>query len=688
MRTRSKTYLFFNFALAALVGLAAALPVQVPADDTDIYLGSTTKIGSIQPNVLFVLDTSGSMSNTDSTSPPVTRLDRMKEALHAILDLATNINVGLMRFHRRGGPVLYPVSDIDADVCTVEGGCPDYVPDSDPVPDPDPDPGPVLTGNQNRTTFISINDDDGFEDSIGKVSLTDLRLHVGEVDGSGATEVLVSVRISDNDDDAEEDVSDGNMNSGSSDLELSYDGSEDQITGLRFRSVNVPKNATIVTAEIVFEVDQIKGGEDVSLDLDIWGESAAGGRGAFTNTDYDISSRPKAEVFGVPVVANWNDVANPNVDDDLVTSEISAVVQAIVNHASWSSNQDMVFMVQRDAGDTGNGNRTVESHDGESSAAAELRIRYLQGGSSSIYRIGLRYQGVDVPQGSTITYAELDFVSGNANSEVTKARVYGEDVDDAAAFVSGNTSDFSTRAKTAPVDWNPTSTPALAAWTSPDESHKTPDIKDIVQAIVNRSGWCGGNDMAFFVEVDSAAIPASLGKRSSYSYNQDSTLAPVLRFSFDADNPQPGATGCGVGSTVIAAPQSSSDDAEESPTGSVDTNSSDLELVDDGGNQTIGIRFPDLGIPQGATIISAEITFTVDEIDSGVTSLTFQGELTGDAAIFTSNNNDISGRTKTPASVTWDAASTPAMVAWNNTGDKFTTLSLASVVQEIVDQSA
>ncbi len=116
MKTRRHSLRLFNFLLAGIVGLAAALPVQVPADDTDIYLGSTTKIGSIQPNVLFVLDTSGSMSNTDDTDPEVTRLDRMKEALHAILDLATNINVGLMRFHRRGGPVLYPVSDLDADV--------------------------------------------------------------------------------------------------------------------------------------------------------------------------------------------------------------------------------------------------------------------------------------------------------------------------------------------------------------------------------------------------------------------------------------------------------------------------------------------------------------------------------------------------------------------------------------------
>ena len=52
-----------------------------------------TASGGVQPNVLFVLDTSGSMSATDGTSPAVTRLDRMKDALHQILDTANNVNV-------------------------------------------------------------------------------------------------------------------------------------------------------------------------------------------------------------------------------------------------------------------------------------------------------------------------------------------------------------------------------------------------------------------------------------------------------------------------------------------------------------------------------------------------------------------------------------------------------------------
>ena len=48
-----------------------------------------------KPNVLFIMDTSGSMTWNDGQSQ--SRLERMKEALSTIINGATNINLGLMR---------------------------------------------------------------------------------------------------------------------------------------------------------------------------------------------------------------------------------------------------------------------------------------------------------------------------------------------------------------------------------------------------------------------------------------------------------------------------------------------------------------------------------------------------------------------------------------------------------------
>ena len=56
--------------------------------------------------------------------------------------------------------------------------------------------------------------------------------------------------------------------------------------------------------------------------------------------------------------------------------------------------------------------------------------------------------------------------------------------------------------------------------------------------------------------------------------------------------------------------------------------SSDLELVYDGSNQTVGLRFNGITIPQGATIVNAYVQFQVDEAQSEVTALTIQGRVT------------------------------------------------------------
>ncbi|MDX1431660.1 MAG: PilC/PilY family type IV pilus protein [Gammaproteobacteria bacterium] len=690
MKARTSIRLF-HFLLAGLVGLAAALPVRLPADDTDIYLGAKTGVGAVQPNVLFVLDTSSSMNGKDGT--PYTRLDRMKQALHSILDLATNVNVGLMRFHDRGGPVLYPVSSIDADVCTVEGGCPDVADGGGDTGGGDTGGGdaggggPVLTGIQNRTYAITDDDDDGVEGTLGSVVLDSVRLHVGPVNVSGADDTLVTVRVSNNGDDAEERISDGDVDAGSSDLELGRDGGDEQIVAVRFASVNVPKGATIVSAEVVFTVEDNETGE---LDLDVWGESASGARGGFgSEVDYDISSRPRTSA-----VVSWNDVAEPDAEQELRSAELSAIVQEIVDHPDWDPNEAMVFMFQRDNTDSNTEFRELHSHNAYPSKAPELRIRYMSGGFTTTWLIGVRYQGVDVPHGSTITYAELDFNAGNVNSEATKVKIYGEDVDDAAPFKSGGTGthDFTNRSWTKPeaVDWNPATTPPLAAWDATDVNHQTPDIKGIVQKIVNRGGWCGGNDMAFFVEVDASAMPSSVGKRSAYSANEADALAPVLRLTFDADNPQPGANGCNV-LTEIAQPQDGFDNAEEQPNGDTEIDPSDLELVVDGGDtQVVGIRFPNINVPRGATIVSADITFTADETDSGTTSLVIRGEKSGNAAQFVegNGNDNVSSRPTTTAAALWNSSTTPPMVAWSNQGDQFVTPSLAGIVQEIVAQSS
>jgi hypothetical protein len=125
------------------------------------------------------------------------------------------------------------------------------------------------------------------------------------------------------------------------------------------------------------------------------------------------------------------------------------------------------------------------------------------------------------------------------------------------------------------------------------------------------------------------------------------------------------------------------DDAEERVTGGMRLTSSDLELVYDGSDQTVGMRFAGVDIPKGATISKAYIQFQADETHSVATSLFIEGQDTDDAPAFTSFNGDISSRPKTGAAVAW----TP--VEWMTRGEAGVdqqTPDISSIIQEIIDR--
>ncbi|PYT05913.1 MAG: hypothetical protein DMF49_12765, partial [Acidobacteria bacterium] len=127
----------------------------------------------------------------------------------------------------------------------------------------------------------------------------------------------------------------------------------------------------------------------------------------------------------------------------------------------------------------------------------------------------------------------------------------------------------------------------------------------------------------------------------------------------------------------------SSDDAEEKATGRVSLTSNDLELVFDGSNQTVGMRFKGVGIPRGATILSAYVQFTVKEATSTATPLTIQGQAADNAPAFTSAKRNVSSRPRTLASVSW---SPDPWLAVGDAGPAQRTPDLSSVIAEIASR--
>ena len=143
--------------------------------------------------------------------------------------------------------------------------------------------------------------------------------------------------------------------------------------------------------------------------------------------------------------------------------------------------------------------------------------------------------------------------------------------------------------------------------------------------------------------------------------------------------------GGGTVTTTEARMTADSDDAEERPNGSTTLNSSDLELVADGSSiQTVGLRFPSLSVPAGATILRAWIQFTTDEAKTGPASLTVVAQASDDAPTFDNSSRNVSLRPRTGASVAWSPP------AWSTVGERGlpqTTPDLAAPLQEVVSRS-
>lgn len=170
-------------------------------------------------------------------------------------------------------------------------------------------------------------------------------------------------QVSNGADDAEERVANGDMSElNSSDLELIREAKTDQIVGIRFQNVGIPKGAVIQYASIEFESDEV---EVIATDLNIYGE-AASNAAPFAMTSYNLSRRPltTANVKWQAIMPwYW-------VDTKYHTTNLAPIVQEIVQRENWKNGNALAFIIK------GSGRRTAESYEGEPAAAPKLYVEY------------------------------------------------------------------------------------------------------------------------------------------------------------------------------------------------------------------------------------------------------------------------------------------------------------------------
>ncbi len=186
------------------------------------------------------------------------------------------------------------------------------------------------------------------------------------------TNVVFAARVWENriSDDAEENVSSGGVGTGSSDLEMPYEGENKatpQVIGIRFSDVGIPQGATILKASVEFQCDEIKGGtEAVSLIIegDLSPDSAR-----FADLTNNVTGRPRTAAQVVWVPADWTSVGQRD-----ETSDVASIIEEIVNQPGWASGNSLALIISDDPANPSTGLRCAEA--GPGVTAAKLRIEW------------------------------------------------------------------------------------------------------------------------------------------------------------------------------------------------------------------------------------------------------------------------------------------------------------------------
>lgn len=170
--------------------------------------------------------------------------------------------------------------------------------------------------------------------------------------GSSPWSHVKNIRVAQQQDDAEEHVSDGTvLLDGSDDLDLGeFEGGDASIVGIRFQDINIPQGATITSAYIEFvAVDN----ESAATSITIWGQDANFTE-QFSSTPHDVSSRPNTAAsvsWHIPGSTPWT------AGTTYQTPDLSSIIQEIVNRSGWVKGNSMAFKF------SGSGKRDAKSYD-------------------------------------------------------------------------------------------------------------------------------------------------------------------------------------------------------------------------------------------------------------------------------------------------------------------------------------
>ncbi|MEZ4825146.1 MAG: PKD domain-containing protein [Bacteroidia bacterium] len=285
-----------------------------------------------------------------------------------------------------------------------------------------------------------------------------------------------------------------------------------------------------------------------------------------------------------------------------------------------------------------------------------------------------------VDSDGTITAYSWDFGDGNTASGVTASHTFNAIgnylvvltvTDDSAATSNTSVSISATDKLTQSITFDPL--PNKLTTDAPFGLSATASSGLPVSfSLVSGPATLSGNTLTLSGVAGTVTVEASQGGDATYH------PATTVSQSFDVLEP-------GTSLTLTAQISAGSDDVEERLiTGKMDVFSSDLELGYEGVYaQLTAMRFTNINIPQGSTILNAYVQFMVDEVETATANLNIRGEASDNPPTYPSSKFSVTNRPQTTANVPW----TP--VAWTVVGEEGPdqqTPDISAVVQEIVNR--
>ncbi len=319
----------------------------------------------------------------------------------------------------------------------------------------------------------------------------------------------------------------------------------------------------------------------------------------------------------------------------------------------------------------------------------------------NILTTGLRFQNVGIPKGATIDSAFLILHSheGKTADDVARITIVGEAADNAATY------DLNT------LITDRLETSAFIMWEVAEkweiwEPYSTPDLKEIIQEIVDRGGWEYGNSMAIMLKGENQGPSTVENAREFESFENIADpedggdgqnhpeRIPMLKVYYSFPS-----TVFEVPIQVLGDPitdtldngqivtfDTSSDDAEQENDEMDALYDDDVDAgwegePDDQNILVAGFRFRNIDIPKGVNIDSAFIILHSHEgkTSEDVARITIVGEASDDAATYDLESL-ITDRPQTVASIMWEVAEDWEI--W----EPYRTPNISTIIQEVIDR--